>query len=333
MNAHLLAFGLLAILASGSALAQKTELAPSPAVTCMTPHHHDGLEYPFKAYKSKKPGRVKVALNFDSPTGEPQVEVLEREGEDDGADFVNAVRQHVRTLRVPCLQPGQPVRLLLAFVFQTDRRKVTWSPPEDAADDTRRSLLKCVVHLNGQNAPDYPQRARNEGMQGRVFARLRFVAPDRPPEVELLHRPRMHRLAYAVGQWLEDRRMPCHAGGSINAEVEFIFSLGSDVFGFKALDLLSVIRATEGLETQALSINTADMGCPFELKLRYLKPWAPNLVGQVGAYDPAREPLMRWLSEVTLKLPDRTLDLIYADTADVAVPCIDLQLTPKEKTS
>ncbi len=333
MNVLRLALGLLAAVASSGALAQKTELAPSPAATCLTPNHYDGLEYPFKAYKSKTPGRVKVALTFDSPTSAPDVEILERAGEDDGADFVRAVRQHVRTLRVPCLEAGQPVRLLLEFVFQTDRSKVSWSPPVDAADAGRRQLLKCVVHLDGQDAPDYPKRARDDELQGRVFARLRFVASDRPPEAELLHRPGAGQLARAVSQWLERRRMPCHTGGPIGADVEFAFSLNNAVYGFKALDLVSVIRATEGIEKQTLAINTQDMGCPFEVKLRYLQPLAPNQVGQVGAYDPAREPLTQWLRNVTLKLPHRTLDIIYADIADVAVPCLKIDLKPKEKTS
>ncbi len=318
-------------LAAGRTWAQQTELDPSPALGCLTPAEalRPAPEYPFAAYKTSLAGRVKVALVFKTATSRPNVEVLETEG---GDDFVDAVKEAVAGYRVPCLEAGKPARLVFNFVFKPDDRKVYSSAPTDAADGERRRLMDCAVQAQGSRSPVYPTDAQHDGTQGRVYAKLRFVAPDKPPEVELLFRESAKALARSVRFWLGNKRMPCLQGEPIAFSMGFEFKLGDAQYGFKPISLIDLLRSAKDLDKQVLSIDTRTMGCPFNLKLTYLQPQARNWVGQVGNYDPARAPLIEWLSKVELALPSDSLDTVFADTADVTVPCINLQLTPKEKT-
>lgn len=332
MNGWRVAAGMLALWACSAAFAQKAELAPSAAVACLTPTEAErgGPEYPFNAYKESKAGRVKVALVFDGPAEAPRVEVLEQTG---GDEFVEGVRQHVSRYRVPCRAPNSAARLLFDFEFRPDQRQVLWSAPTDAADAARRAMLGCVVRPFDTLASAYPEEARRWDVQGRVVARMRFVAPDQAPEVETYARPSAHELARVARRWVDRWRMPCLTGGPVDTQMLIIFQLNDARFGFPPMDLLSLMRAADGIERQSLSLDTRNMGCPFELKLQYLQPLLPNVVGEVGARDAAREPLLRWLRSVRLKLDAKTEDAVFADTADLAVPCVNIQLTPKEKTS
>ncbi len=324
--------GLVALWAGGAACAQTVELGPSAAVSCLSPAEADrgAPEYPFNAYKEGRGGRVKVALVFEKATEAPRVEVLGQ-----GADeaFVEAVGQHVRNYRVPCLAEGRSARLLIDFDFQPDYRKVYWGAASDAADIERSQLMRCLVRPERGLSTEYPAEAARMGVKGRVVADMRFVAPDQPPEVETFSSPDAHELARLVRRWAGRWRMPCLTGEPVNTRVLFIFKLGDVTFGFPPMDLVSLLRATEGLERQTLALDTHSMGCPFELKLQYLQPFMPNVVGEVGQPNLAREPLLRWLRSVKLKLDRTTESAVFADTADLAVPCINIQLTPKEKTS
>lgn len=330
MDLRFVTAGVLAGLAAGGVQAQKTELAPSAALACMTPAESErsALSYPFNAYKEGRGGRVRAALVFEAPAAAPRVEVLEQEG---GDDFVDAVRQHLSAYRVPCMTVGNPVRLVFAFGFHPTTREVRWQDPIDAADAERREQLRCLVGT-GAARPEYPAVQRVD-TEGRVIARMRFVAPDRPPEVETFSRPSAQELARSARRWLAGLRMPCLKGGPVEAERLFIFQATDARYGFPPMDLLSLLRATDGIERQTVSLDTRAMGCPFELKLQYRQPLLPNVVGEVGPHDPAREPLKRWLRGVKLKLDPKTEDAVFGDTADIAVPCINIQLTPKEKTS
>jgi hypothetical protein len=327
-----------ALLAAGSALAQTIELEPSAALACLAPAERarPTPEYPFDAYKRGQPGRVRVALVFRGSKLAPEVEVLAREGDD---SFVAAVEAAVKVYRVPCLPLGQPARLLFDFVFRPDDSKVYWNePPADAADVERKRLLACSVQIGGDRPINYPAAALRKEIQGRVYAKLRFVAPDKAPEFELYHRDEAAPLARAVRDWLNDKRLPCLQAEPLPATVVFIFKFEerrgkTDEYGFKPLTLVELLRASKDLERLSLTLDTTTMGCPFDLKFTYLRPQLPNRVGQVSGYDPARAPLIEWLSWVELKLNDRALDSVFADTADLAVPCIKLQLNPQEKTS
>lgn len=318
-----------------TARAQEATLETSAALRCLSPptDQRGQPEYPFDAWKASASGRVKVALVFNGPDLAPDVDVLLREGpEEHQRRFVDAVHEHVGRLRVPCVRDvGGQARLEIVYEFRPDRRHVDWSRPVDAADPGRARMLRCVAHVDRESKPPFPSWARRAGLQGRVLARMRFHAKDRPPEVQVHARSMAGDLKRVVADWAEGLRMPCHEGAPIQSVWTFVFLYQDDAaYGFREFTLTQLLGSVRGIRRQTLQLDTTPMGCPFELRLAYRQPHLPNLVGEVGSIDPARRPLLDWLATVDLDLPQRTLDAVYGDTAHLQVPCVKIDLKPKE---
>jgi hypothetical protein len=332
MHGWLFGMGAVLALVGAPALAQLTTLAPSAAVACMTPSVEErGVpEYPTMRYKSGQAGRVVAAATFQGndllPWPSIKIETLEG-----GDEFADAVKKHLRTLRVPCLPRDGKATLRFDFVFDPNSPRTFWRDPVDDADTGRRALLNCLVGTKGNNTPRYPPHAARAGIQGRVSATARYGAPDQAPEIKLHHRPSADVFAQRVEAWLQERRMPCFEGEPITVEVLFIFRLGTDVYGFRPMSLTQFMGNVKDIEKQRLDFDTSTMGCPFDLRLTYRQPDAPNRVGERGESNPARRPLLDWLAASTLNLNGNMLDSVYADTADITVPCAKIDLKPKEK--
>jgi hypothetical protein len=322
----------LAACAAVPGWAQQMILEPTPAAACLTTGDKEdaGPEYPFPQYKEGRPGRVLVELSFSGPDRAPGVKLLQLTGDD---DFVTAVERHARKLRVPCLAAGQSARLQQEYVFKTDDRQVYGAAPVDAAAARRRELASCVVHVSGEQSATYPVEALRANVQGRVLAALRFRSASEAPEVELFHRPAARMLRRTVQGWSSGLRMPCFDGEEFSYTAVFQFNFVGEAAGFKALDLKSLLPGIEGICESGLVLDTTRMGCPFQVKLMYRQPHMPNVVTSVGDADPARWPLLKWLQGIKLALPDRALDTVFGDTADITVPCLKIDLKPKEKSS
>ena len=312
--------------------AQVVTLEPSAAVRCLTPvpAQRGEPEYPFGAFKRGDKGRVKVELEFTSTDKRPAVKVLESEGDD---NFIDAVKAHVREFRVPCMSAAEvPVRLVQEFVFQPDASRVSWTPLSDSADGGRRELLKCVRHVSGSKAPPYPFDARRRGVQGNVLTRLRFDSADSAPQAQVFARPVAQALADVVEEWAKGYRMPCHAGAPVEGVWSYQFRFEGDAFGFKPLTLLQLMKHVRGIDRQTLQLDTSTMACPFDLRLSYRQPSMPNAVGEVAVGNPSRRALLEWLSHIELDLPRQALDSVFGDTAFLFVPCMKIDLKPKEKS-
>ena len=96
------------------------------------------------------------------------------------------------------------------------------------------------------------------------------------------------------------------------------------------MDLRALLPLVKGIRTQTLDFDTRDMGCPFDVSFRYLRPGLPNNVGSVGSDHPARGALLQWLSNVELDLGVRQLSAVYGDSTTITVPCLNIHLDPKE---
>jgi hypothetical protein len=327
-------YATLALAACGPAavLAQQVEALPSAASRCLQPRAdaRGEPEYPFAAWKNNEKGRVKVELEFTIPDGRPRVQVLEREGP---SSLVDAVESHLRSYRVPCLTAAEtPARLQIEFVFRPDDRRVLWAQPLDADAAERGKSLACVRHASGDKAPAYPLAALRAELQGRVLAKLRFVAPDQPPVAEIHARPSARPLADAVERWVAGYRMPCLEGSPAEGLWSFVYRLEGDAFGLKPLDLLQFMGSVVGIDKQHVNVDTTAMGCPFDLRLSYRQPVMPNGVGEIGSRDPARRPLIEWLQAARLNLSRRAEDAVFADSTTINVPCAKIDLKPKEKS-
>jgi hypothetical protein len=316
--------------APASAWAQAFDVAESPTTRCLTvaAGEPDAPTYPFDEFKRDERGAVQVLLEFTSADTPPRVTVQERTSQ----PFADAVVAHARHLRVPCMEAGSPpVRLIRDYVFVPDGHRVRWHRAVDADAEAHRAAWACVKHVDGQKRPQYPRRALEAGVQGRVVARVRFEGPDKPPVVRVHARRTAALLAGAVEDWLSDTRMPCYPGRPFSTNVTFVYTVeGERAFGFRELPFRTLLAATAGIERQTLAVDTTTMGCPFEVQFTYRQPHLPNHVGEVGDRDPARRLLLEWLETVEFKLPDRALDSIYGDSTMVTIPCIRLDLKPKE---
>jgi len=172
-------------------------------------------------------------------------------------------------------------------------------------------------------------------LQGRVIALLTFSSPDQPPDVQLLHRPSAADLTETLNPWIAGYRLPCFIAGqdlALTAMTVFVFRTEGSAYGFTPLTLQQFVGGTTNLGLRPLVIDTTAMGCPFELKLVYRQPALRNAVDTIGPYVAAREPLLEWLRGAALNMKPNTLDSVYGDTADIAVPCIRLNIQPKEKS-
>lgn len=323
----------LLLAALAPAVAAQTHLELSLALSCLSPpaELRGEPEYPEQAYKFGHKGRVKVAIEFPGgPFGGPRLKVLEHEGDD---EFVTSVRRYLGKLEAPCLGANERAELVFEFVFNPELRKVTWADPTDADGERRKRMLGCIRHLQAPKQLEYPYRAQRRQVQGRVLARLRFEAPDAAPQVEVFHRPSAQDLADAVQPWAAQWRMPCLEGGPVTVTQLYTFVFDKDVYGFKPLTLPQLLGNIKGLSERGLKLDTTTMGCPFDLKLHYRRPMLTNVVGEVDRSEPSRRPLLELLTAAELDLRNAGLDAIYGDTADITVPCLRIDVKPKEKTS
>lgn len=323
------------LLASGGAFGQQQVIEASDALNCVTPapDRRGVPEYPFEQLKKEIGATLTAEATFRAPDRAPDVEVLESSARgDDHTRFAQAVREHLKNLRVPCLQPGgASVRLRQTFVFAPDRREVHWFGLTDTADAERRAMLRCVTHQSGRKVPEYPRPASRWEIQGRVLAKLRYVAADKPPEATVYARSKHAELGKAIEEWVTGLRMPCFGSEPVNTSVTYVFLLdGEPSFGFKPLLLQEVVRSARNLKTLRLEMDTTTMGCPFDLKFALRQPLLPNAVGELGAANVLRRPLLEWLAAVDLDLPSTSLDAVFGDTTTITVPCLKLDIKPKE---
>jgi hypothetical protein len=224
--------------------------------------------------------------------------------------------------------------LLQDYLFKPLEERVNFGPARDA-DPERLAALKACLQAPPQKVPSYPARALQREIQGRVHGKLTFKAPDQAPEIELLHQPAAQVFAAPVQKWAQAYRLPCFEPGRdqpFSASAVFVYKLEGSEFGFKPLTLLDFMSRVRGISEQTIRFDTTGMACPFDVRLLYLMPGSPNVVGVRGEYRPEREPLLQWLRSAELSLPRESLDRVYADHADIGVPCIKLDLKPKEKT-
>jgi len=315
--------GCIAALWATAALAQDTQLAPSEALACLTPPLAErGVPvYPPDELERRDEGTVRVELVFSAPDAPPQVTVAD----DLSASFSSmraAVRAHVAKLRVPCMVPGRPVTLRQTYRFIAgDKRKVVGEPITDPAQLVRAQLLACVTHVQDVARAPYPRSALSAGLEGKVFVRLRFDKPDVRPEVERLSPRVQDALTRSVDMHVRDLRMPCLQQEPITVTQIYAFRLeGGARARFNPMSLVELLQAAEHVPRPIfLDLNT--MGCPFELRLRYLQPHMQNGLYQFEPANPARAPLLEWLSQIRLDLPRGSDNLLIGEETSVSIPC------------
>jgi len=316
-----------ALACSVAAHAADESLAPSAAVSCLTPlpEQRTKVVYPPDLLLRKDEGTVSVELTFTAADRPPSIKVLDDNPPYDALAAV--VREHVETFRVPCMKAGDPpVKLRQDYVFiANDGRKVMSSDPRDMADDARKERWSCLKHVQGETRPAYTTSMRRDDIEGNVYVRLRFTGPDVPPEITVLASSHS-KLAHSMREYAEGLRLPCVTAEPVEWRVMYHYRLdGGRRTVLKDLTLMNLLRASKPpLPPAYFDFNT--MGCPFDVRLSYFQPHSRNGVQQIENVHAARQPFLDWLAGLTLKLSERENTAVLGDTLTVSVPCGKLDL-------
>jgi hypothetical protein len=328
MRSRLATLALLGLAAAGPMpAAAQSVLTTSAALACLTPPAGErGLpEYPRDQLDRKDSGTVKAELLFTAPDKAP---VFRHLGPYVGRAFEDAVQRHVQAWRVPCMPAdGEPVRLLLDFVFNpSDGRRVAGSPPVDAADLQRRLQLRCLTRIEPGQQPEYPDAARRRDAQGNFLIRLRFESPTQPPKATFVAEARDHALKSALEDWVNGYRLPCMGATPIETEMVFAFRLdGGERTRIRDLTLRQFVSSVRNLPRPAY-FDFQAMGCPFDLRVSYRQPFSRNGVFELEKSLPERQPFLDWLSQLALRLPEKTQLEVLGDTFTLSVPCGKLDI-------
>ena len=311
----------LSALAVPAAQAQAL-LSHSEALACLTPPPGErGVpEYDPELVRRKDGGTIKVELEFRSPNSAPTVRVL-------SASYLRAlldsVRQHVQRFRVPCLPRGaEPARLVFEFVFTPeDGRPVYGLPPTDANEAAQREKMNCLTRVDALREPKYPRRAIREELQGFYLVGLTFSGPTTPPALTFLFGPEHAPLRESLREFAAGYRLPCIDTAPVNGVVEFIFLVDGGTRSVVRDMTLQQLLGAATRYTQPVVFDLDAMGCPFDVRMRILQPYLRNDLAQVGERQVAREPLLRWLSEMHFKIAADKLEGVIGKPFTVSVPC------------
>lgn len=325
--------GVVVWLWAGAATAQVVFEGPSPAQQCLVTSGPTvkPLVYPEVAYKRKDQGTVSVRLTFTAPDESPDYKLLS-DHTTTPLELLDAVRTHVRQFRVPCLKPGAaPVVLHQDYVFTpNDGRKVVASDPElRGADGERPYQSSCTLNA-ADSVPNYPQRLQRKDIWGPVLVNLHFAGPKDAPKIEMLSSPDSG-LGSSVVSAASQLRLRCTAEPVAE---EFPKTLGV-IYQFRLIDrpvavlndtdLVNLVRNGRDYATPVY-FDTAQMGCPFDVRLTYKRPYDLNFVEELEQAHPGRKPLLDWLKRLTLRLSEKTSRLVVGDTMTVSIPCTTVDL-------
>lgn len=322
----LCAAGLVAACLGSTAWAQPVFMLPmSEALACLTPVAGErGLPvYDPELLKRKEGGRVEVELSFANATSAPALRFL---GPDTFTGLTDAVKAHVQKFRVPCLPAGaQPARIILTFDFiPNDGRKVMAWNAVDAPSPANVLMHQCLTRIAGPERPDYPRRALDQDAQGNFLVRLTFTSATSAPEVTFDDGPSDRSLRDSLKRFYANYRLPCMTDGPVSmARIERFRIEGSARTLVKDLTLQQFLGGVTGLPQQVY-FDTSKMGCPFDVRVEHRQPYFGNWVGELGDANPARKPLLDWISSLQLRVtpPHR----ILGDTFTVSVPCVIIDL-------
>ena len=325
--------GLACWAAQTSALANPLQLAESPALRCLTPAAADRgkPDYPEEEDRLKHGQVVEVELKFAGPHAAPEVRRVGEYRADRGDAFFLSVQRHVRKLRVPCMQPGEPpVTLRQIYSFSPSGRAIHAGAPSDSDDRERRRQVACVTRERPQETPSYPRDAQRNDEQGRILLLLRFDSADGPPQVRSFQKSSdLRRLIRHATDWAQGYRMPCYAGQPVEAAWNFMYRLGEDRLPvFKDTQLVTFLGTVKGIQQQRLDFDFRPMGCPFSVQIQYFQPHLPNRVQQLDNARIERQPFLDWLTRAELNLPPQFSNSMLGDNFIVDVPCARLDLQP-----
>lgn len=274
---------------------------------------------------------VRVKLTFNSSDQAPAADVSFNNA---GPAFAAAVRDHVMSYRLPCLQPGKRFSGVQEFQFLV--KKSVSRVLQSAARDAEGGVIwspECLAEILNARPPDFPDASAITGSTapGTVLVRLRFTAPDAAPEMRVLYNGGDPRLERAVRDSVMAYRMACLKPGDepvvANQEFTFLYHGDNPAHLKPELTLVQLLGLVKDLSAQTVRFDFTTMGCPFQLSVEPYQPWAQNRVHQVGDANPGRREFTEWLRNVVFMIPPRAMKTAIGSPTTVSVPCTVLDLS------
>jgi hypothetical protein len=298
------------------------QLAPSPRVECLTLPEGAKLVYPPEAYERRDGGTVRIEMVFERSDAAPRVRVLDR---DTFASLRDAVTEHVRRYRMPCLAAEHgpsTIRQDYVFVPNDGRKVVATAPVEDAALQARRQ--ECLK-LPAQ-AASYSKAAVKDEEQGVVMLELRFDRIEQEPQVNVLAAPPGRWLRREVVEWAKDVRVRCADRLPERIVFTHIFKFeGSERDVLNDMDLRTFLTHSSKYDP-GVYFDLTRMGCPFDVRVTYYRPHHRNSIGQLDRDVPERRPFLDWLANVELRLDRVAANRVLGSDFTLHVPCTKVDL-------
>ena len=310
-------------------------LIASSAARCLAPTSADEVApvYPADELRMKRGSSVDVSLTFDSPTSAPSVKFngSRMAGALDDP-FYDAVTTYARHLRVPCMAADSaPVTLRQVFDFvPNDGRKVAWTAAVDEGDAVRTKSLGCLLYPTGSDADiDYPMQMLRQRREATVVARVRFVAADRAPEVDVLDDGGDKSFAAPIPFYVAHMRLPCMQGGPIDTFVHFRYRIDVGPAQRRVLndvDLRTFLASVKPIAAGSAYFDTNAMKCPFDIRLKLEQPYEPNVVEELDEDVPARHAFLDWIARQQLNLGPKPPNDLLDQPMNIHVPCATIDL-------
>jgi hypothetical protein len=295
------------------------ERTETPFFKCLTQPAAKPL---FPEGQDKVTATVRVAVTFDAPDRQPEIEFIYNNG---GEAFAAAVRQHVTQYRLPCLPSGVAFTAGQEFQFLGVDHVLRGEVRET---DVAELAPACKAAVKNWPKPDYPRSS--EGASGNVLVKLVFVGPADPPSAQILFDGGHPRFGQAVLANAEAYRLPClRAGERLSATQIYLFKMEGrgTVWSQTEITLVQLLRLVTPKDKRGVRFDFSTMGCPFKLTVAPLRPYAPNHVYQLGTPDINRTEFTAWLRKISFDIPARDMATLFAEATTVVVPCAILDLS------
>lgn len=279
--------------------------------------------YPPAAFVNKKNAKVRVVLTFTSADKPPRADITTDE---DSSEFKDAVRDYVKRYRLPCFKPNQvPVRTTQQFDFQSeDGRPVVYS---DAKLDGRQNFKDCVTDMQ---SPNYPRFSADRGIGGNVVLKMVFVQKDAPPVITVIYDGNHDWLAAAAVAAVAQYRFVCDipTDKPLEAKQDFHFRVeGGPLYRLRDMGLREFLSMVDRADFGRINFDFKTMGCPFDLKITLLRPYAENSVGQYESYNADRKEFVEWLGQLSFLFPKKSKPYLVGESIKVSVPCMVLNIS------
>lgn len=311
--------------ALGAVPARAAEMVatPSAQLRCLAraPGKEAPLAYPVRSLAAKEGGTVRVDMTFEAPEAAPRVDIPM--AQISHAALVEAVQAYIGGYRMPCVERNAPVRVSQDFVFTpNDGRKVVWTTPVEAG--ASEQTPECLTHVERHSQPRWPLQMRNRN--GKVLLRMEFKAPDEPPMIHVVARDTYDEFPAPAREWAAGLRMPCMKRPFTAIQVYNFRFEGARQVALRDMPLKTFLGATRDLTQVPVFFDFQTMRCPFEVRMKYFRPFEANKVGELEGSVPERRPFLDWLSGLTLDLKPDVQNLVLGDELTIAVPCGTLDL-------